>query len=367
MPGQQTWNLIGGGLANCLLALRLEAEGIPFLLFERSSQLAGNHTWSFHENDLDREDLRFLEPLVSHSWNGYDVHFPNYSRHFQSSYFSLRSEDLRAAVQRQVPAHKIRLNSTVEDLTADGLSIDARGFTSQPLFCGWQKFVGWDVVFEAPHGLKKPVIMDAAVEQRDGYRFIYLLPLDSHTLLVEDTRYSLDPGIDESEFDSCLCQYIDSRWSSPWVILRKEKAALPIPLRSPSWRGRFGVAGGFFHPVTGYSLPYALRVSRELIALVQGGQSVADAWWVLHKRHSRHQNYYLALNRMLFLAAPPDQRWRIFDRFYRLDEGLIQRFYAGQSSAWDKIRLLSGRPPVRVDSAIRALLTPTVEQGAAWN
>jgi lycopene beta-cyclase len=64
------------------------------------------------------------------------------------------------------------------------------------------------------------------------------------------------------------------------------------------------------------------------------------------------------LGKMLFGAARPDARWRIFERFYRLDPALIQRFYAGRSTAYDRMRILCGRPPVPIRSAMRTLLNP---------
>jgi lycopene beta-cyclase len=58
---------------------------------------------------------------------------------------------------------------------------------------------------------------------------------------------------------------------------------------------------------------------------------------------------------MLFGAARPDERWRVFARFYRLDEALIERFYAGRSTLADRARILCGRPPVPLSRALGAL------------
>ena len=59
---------------------------------------------------------------------------------------------------------------------------------------------------------------------------------------------------------------------------------------------------------------------------------------------------------MLFDAADPSERYRIFERFYTLPEPLIERFYAAKSSPLDKLRILSGKPPVPIRSAVAALL-----------
>ncbi len=69
----------------------------------------------------------------------------------------------------------------------------------------------------------------------------------------------------------------------------------------------------------------------------------------------RRQRFYRMLGAMLFRAAGPHERYRIFQRFYRLSPGLIARFYAGRSTTADKLRTLAGKPPVPVGSAIAAL------------
>jgi lycopene beta-cyclase len=66
----------------------------------------------------------------------------------------------------------------------------------------------------------------------------------------------------------------------------------------------------------------------------------------------RERGYYRLLNRMLFRAAAPAERYRVLEHFYRLDPAVIERFYAGRSSRWDKLRILSGRPPVPVGRAL---------------
>ena len=48
------------------------------------------------------------------------------------------------------------------------LVVDARGASRRPGGgTGFQKFVGQEVQLAAPHGLTKPVLMDATVDQSD--------------------------------------------------------------------------------------------------------------------------------------------------------------------------------------------------------
>jgi lycopene beta-cyclase len=85
---------------------------------------------------------------------------------------------------------------------------------------------------------------------------------------------------------------------------------------------------------------------------------VADLSEFSDKYARSHWNtgwYYRKLSAMLFAAAQPGERYRVLQRFYRLDPRLIERFYAGQSSAMDKLRILVGRPPVPIGAALRVL------------
>src|SRR3546814_16192945 len=69
----------------------------------------------------------------------------------------------------------------------------------------------------------------------------------------------------------------------------------------------------------------------------------------------RERGFYRLLDRMLFRAARPDQRYRILQRFYALDERLIERFYAARSSGYDRVRILPCKTPVPVVGAPKTL------------
>jgi len=65
--------------------------------------------------------------------------------------------------------------------------------------------------------------------------------------------------------------------------------------------------------------------------------------------------FYRLLCRMLFRAAQPSERYKVLERFYKLPQPLIERFYAGVSPMSDKARILVGKPPVPVGKAIGCL------------
>ena len=62
--------LVGGGLANTLIACRLRTAQptLKVLLLERDSALGGNHTWCFHGTDVSPQQREWLQPFVARSW-----------------------------------------------------------------------------------------------------------------------------------------------------------------------------------------------------------------------------------------------------------------------------------------------------------
>ena len=369
--------IAGAGLTAALLAQRLAPTGAEITILEAARAPFGEHTWSFHLADVSPVDLAWLEPLIAHRWAGQTVCFRDFERQLSSGYASLTSASLRDAIKR-LPNVQLRLNSPVAILNpenailGDGTLveadcvIDARGFRpSSAIALGYQKFVGLEIETAAAHGVVSPVIMDASVSQLDGYRFIYLLPFSSTRILIEDTRYSDGRDLDGGEIEAAILNYARlKRWAVAEVV-RRETGVLPITLaydaekfwgQAPQEVPQAGMRAALFHPTTGYSLPDAVRVANL----------VAESWPVnsatLAKKirsyaleRQQGQRFYRLLNRMLFRAAQPERRHLVLQRFYRLDQSLIERFYAGQSTAADKARILTGKPPVPIHKAIACL------------
>ncbi|WP_062731854.1 lycopene beta-cyclase CrtY [Sphingobium abikonense] len=370
--------IIGGGLAGGLAALALAAlrPELRVLLIERDVEPGGNHIWSFFDGDVAPQDRWLVDPMVAHRWaQGHAVVFPGFERNLATPYNSLTSVAF-AVHLRKILGDRLLTGSAVQRLApdhvtlADGRTIhaqavlDARGPGDlTALRCGWQKFVGHALRCAAPHGVARPVIMDASVDQMDGYRFVYLLPWDDHTIFVEDTYYSDTPDLDVAMLDDRIAAYAKARgWNAESI--HREDGVLPVvhggdfdrywPASDPI--ARAGVRAGLFQPMTGYSLPDAVRFALWLARQPLDGLPAATRAYA--KAHWRDGSYYRMLGKMLFGAARPEERWRIFSRFYRLSPALIQRFYAGQSTMADRLRILCGKPPVPIRSAMRTLLNP---------
>lgn len=371
--------IVGGGLAGGLIAyaLAVRRPELDLRLIEPGEALGGNHIWSFFSNDIEPEDRWIIDPFVSASWNGYHVKFPRHARELGVQYNSIRSERfdsvLRSALGPvgviQGRATHVRPNGVAMEtgqlIRADGV-IDARG-ASQLRFLdlGWQKFLGQELRLSAPHRLDQPIVMDATVAQEDGYRFVYVLPFGRDRLFVEDTYYSDKPAIDRDALARRIADYAAAQGWRIAGVVREETGALPVAMGGDFeqyWHsGIYGVAkagvrAALFHPTTGYSLPDAVRTAGFVARMGDlGGKALHDVLFDRARKLWDERGFYRLLDRMLFRAAAPSERYKVLERFYRLNPALIGRFYAAHSTALDKLRILAGRPPVPMGDAIRVL------------
>jgi lycopene beta-cyclase len=234
--------LAGGGLANGLIALRMRKAHpyVPITVIEAGEAAGGNHTWSFHQGDLSAEQHRFVEPLVRHRWPAQEVRFPAYARRLNAGYLSIPSSalaeriaetdgiELRTGIQATTVGRRHVETDTGERIEGSAV-IDGRGpDRSDGLLLGFQKFLGLEVRTRQPHGVQRPVIMDATVSQADGYRFVYVLPFSADTLLIEDTRYSDGHALSQAELTEAIEDYAEAHGWEIAETLREENGVLPI-------------------------------------------------------------------------------------------------------------------------------------------
>jgi lycopene beta-cyclase len=371
--------LVGGGLANSLIAWRLmmQRPELKLLVIERGATLGGNHTWSFHEGDVAPGMLTDLRPFIAASWARQSVHFPGHTRVFNVPYHAISSEKLHDVVSTRLGTRFLPNTDVVSleatkvvlgdqrILTADCV-IDGRGPDKDaPLALGFQKFLGLEVETVDPHGETVAVIMDATVEQLDGYRFFYTLPLSPTRILIEDTYYSDGPDLDVAILSARVEAYAAAKGWRIKEVVRAEQGVLPVVLAGDMdafWhRGGsdvpcVGLRASLFHPTTGYSLPDAVAFADALSA---GSDFSSEGVRRLVETRARAlwkaRGFFRLLNRLLFIAATPAQRVTVLERFYRLPSGLIERFFAGKLTVVDKAMIMVGRPPVSLSRAVAVL------------
>lgn len=369
---------VGAGLANVLAALRLSEvrPATDWVMVEAGDCVGGaafERTWSFHASDLT-EDSRWAENLATHSWDRHSVAFPGRTREIAGRYFSVRSRALHELAARRF-GDRLLLNAPARQVGPGavrlvdgrvieaGLVVDGRGSPEdRRMPCGFQKFVGLNLKLAEPHGLRGPVLMDTLVDQSEGLRFVYVLPWTDRDVLVEDTYYANGPEIDEEEVVRRVRDYVEARG---WVVAHegeRERGVLPIPLAGDFEPGfvpgvaASGLRSGRFHPTTGYSFAAAVRFAGSLARVSRFDEAAAESLNAESRRIWRRGDFLRRLNNMLFLAAEPGQRRQIMAQFYGRDLELISKFYRGDLSRLDQLKLLSGRPPISVTKGLAAFV-----------
>jgi lycopene beta-cyclase len=385
--------IVGGGLAGGLIALALHrhAPKCRFLLVEAGRTLGGHHRWSWFETDIRPAARGLMAGFALNGWDeGYDITFPGLGRTLPTAYRSLASAEFHRALMAELPATRVMLETKAASLDAAGVTladgtriaakrvIDCRPFrSSKHLAGGWQVFLGQHFKCEAPHGLTRPVIMDASVDQLaphgngEAYRFVYVLPLSETEVFVEDTYYADQPRMDAEVLKGRIAEYaIRNGWKGE--VIDQEAGILPV-ISGGNIRAALdeiaipgvavaGARGGFSHPLTSYTLPFAVDNALAIARLIArrpelSGADLAAFCARRARRHWRATAYYRMLSRMLFEAAEPGKRVVVFEHFYALRGALVERFYAGRSTWSDRLRILTGKPPVTIPRAIRALFS----------
>jgi lycopene beta-cyclase len=385
--------IVGGGLAGGLIALALHrhAPECRFLLIEAGRTLGGHHRWSWFETDIRSGARALMAGFSLNGWDeGYDITFPRLGRTLPTAYRSLASAEFHRALIEELPDDQVMLETKAAGLDAGGVTladgtrlaarrvIDCRPFRpSKALSGGWQVFLGQHFKCEKPHGLTRPVIMDASVDQvaphgnGAAYRFVYVLPLSEDEVFIEDTYYADQPKMDADVLKGRVAEYAHRNgWKGE--VIDQEAGILPVisggdfntalaEVAIPGV-GIAGARGGFSHPLTSYTLPFAVDNALAIAGLIARRPDVTGAELAAFckrraKRHWSGTAYYRMLSRMLFEAAEPDKRVVVFEHFYALRGALVERFYAGRSTWPDRLRILTGKPPVAIPRAIRALFS----------
>jgi lycopene beta-cyclase len=360
---------VGGGLTAVLASLTLLARrpGVRIAVVEQAPRLGGNHTWCFHAADMPPAAASIVAPLVVQRWPGYAVRFPDRSRRVASPYACISSERLHevgSAALSRAPGCQLFLQQRVEQLAAqhvtlaDGrtlhaaLVVDARGPTlardleGEPgAQRGYQKFVGLELRV-ARHDLLEPVMFDARIAQQDGFRFMYVLPLAPDRVLIEETFFSDRSQLDDAHCRRAILDYAREQGLSVLEVVRTERGVLPMPWRERAFDPharplQAGYRAGLFHPVTGYSLPLAVRFALALAS----SSTPEPALAAFARAHAAQRPFLRLLTRLLFTGFAPAQRFRVLEHFYRLPEPVIERFYAAELTALDRARVFLGAPP----------------------
>ncbi|MEV5832439.1 lycopene cyclase family protein [Nocardia sp. NPDC052112] len=197
--------------------------------------------------------------------------------------------------------------------------IDARGIPRAP---GRAEQTAYGVVVPSDTDIA-PLFMDWRADngtEPDAPRsFLYAVPLSAETMLLEETCLAGRPALDTTVLRERLHYRLRSRGIELTGSEQVERVRFPVQGGRPGPR-RFGAAGAFTHPATGYSVTAALAAA-DTVALD------ASAW----PAQARVVHTLRSAGLRALLALPPADLPVFFDTFFTLPPHLQRAYLSGRT------------------------------------
>jgi len=193
-------------------------------------------------------------------------------------------------------------------------------------------------------------VMDFRVSQDRGIHFVYLLPFDARTALVEDTYFADEPRPIETYAEE-IAGYVRTRYGvDRYQVLHAETGAIPMDTRPTPACGaprilNIGIRGGAARPSTGYAF---LAIQRNASALTKR----LTMWASDPTRdppepppHYSPRSAWLDRVFLSHLVRRPERAPELFlSMFERVPPDALARFLFDGGSLADDFRVMSALP-----------------------
>lgn len=208
-----------------------------------------------------------------------------------------------------------------------------------------QHFKGWVIQTEKPcFDPSLPEIMDFRVEQHGDCRFMYVLPFDEKTALVEFTLFN-DKLLTMEEYETDLRQYIDRFVDTGTYEIRETEYGV-IPMSDVATQEnpsehivRIGTSGGYTKASTGYTFQRTQRYLHDIVQnLVETGKPTRRTPW-FQKRFKLYDSVFL--NVLEKHRHPADD---VFTRVYVENPRRVFTFLDEDTRLTDELRLFTTMP-----------------------
>jgi len=358
---------IGLGAANCLLILRLHDAGLlrgkTIAIIEPNSKSTNDRTFCFWATEEELSKLK-LEQLVSYSWDTIEIKSITKQQIKPLRYFHIKGIDLYsqtknilleysttffASLLKETPqlkpsCHEIKLEN--ETLYATKV-FDSR----PPIFLKPQK--NQSHLYQSFYGLKiktttksfdtsTMVMMDFNVPQNNFTQFVYVLPYDQETALIELTRFG-DKKLEAEEAQLILDIYIKELGVS-FEVLDVEQGLIPMSSAiikkdnfGESWIN-MGSRANMLKSTTGYAF-HAMAED----AIVQT-EAIKNKQVPVRKPRKKRFVFY---DRLLLkiLSESPENGKIIFETlFKKVSTTKVLSFLREKTSIYDEISIFSKLP-----------------------
>lgn len=357
--------ITGAGAAGLSLAYHFNQTGLTdkrILLIDKAPKMENDRTWCFWEQSEGP-----FESIVFKKWNRVAFHGEAFSNVLDLApyrYKMVRGMDFYRFMANWLKAQP---NITQLYATVDGfeeaqdrvaVQVDGRRFSAKWAFNSiqlesspklpkyhylLQHFLGW--VIQTPQRAFDPhvaTLMDFRVDQASDTRFVYVLPFDEHTALVEYTAFSPEL-LPRDEYKRELQGYIRERLRIADYEEQHEEFGVipmtnaPFPARLGQRVINIGGAGGRTKPSTGYTFQRIQRHSGQIAHALRTTGAPKVGTPLSSKRYKLFDSVLLNV-----LAEGRDQGKRVFtDLFSRNPPQRVLRFLDEDTTSVEDVQIMS--------------------------
>ena len=354
--------IAGGGLSGSLAALALARHRpeVPLLIVEEQERFGGSRFRSVFGRPLGEEGRALMLPILDHLWPGYFTAFPGESRKLKSAFGGFEAEAVHREMMAVLKPDQYRLCTRVVAVREDSLvldggetikaegAIDARGASNLSMLdLLFETRVERVVRLKSPHGLDRPVLIDATDDQSAGFSFMRCFPLGEKRLLVAKALVS-ERSQPSDAADARLDHYFRLRGWKPAEVEAQMPVVRPLPIGGDFdafWRiggarvAKLGLRGGFIHPATGAGVADAVRNALLLAAQTDfSGAALHDLFEQEAKRLWKRRQPLRDFNGALKAAAPAERR-ALVQSLYSQDPNMIAHFHTERLDLIERLRL----------------------------
>ncbi len=301
----------GGGMAGLSMAYYLNNSSLrnkSILIIDREQKNTNDHTYCFWEKGES-----IFEPIVLQKWNKVWFHGTNnFSKLMPLADYNYKM--IRGIDFYNFIFDSLNKNPNIKFLQADVLEVKsdknpivittkgdfiAHEYVFDSVFRPKynkpknnnlkQHFLGWVIETEKPFfKTDEPKLFDFRIEQKNEFRFVYVLPISPIKALIEFTIFS-DNLISKKEYEYYLKYYVENTLNisgynikhNEYKISETEYGIVPMSDEPHSMYPapkimRIGTAGGYVKASSGYSFQRSQVFLQNLVASIEKKQKLPN-------------------------------------------------------------------------------------------
>lgn len=371
--------IAGGGMAGLSLAYYFSQSPLrnrSILLLDKEPKNRNDRTWCFWEQGEGA-----FESILFRSWETVDFYGTTFAGPLNLGkyhYKMLRGIDFYDFIQEKLAAcptieRKQATINRIKETPQGGFVIaDDEPYIADYVFDSTyaleldqednhnllQHFKGWVIKTEKPcFDVSRPRMMDFRVDQQGDCRFLYVLPFDERTALVEYTIFN-GHLLTDDEYEASLKQYIDRFLDTgEYQISETEFGVIPmsdVPTQEQPYKHiiRIGTSGGYTKPSTGYTFQRTQQNLREIVQelVSRGTLNRSKNWWF-----GRFKLYdSILLNVLEKNRYPADD---LFTLLYQKNKpASVFKFLDENTSFAEELRIINSMPKIPFTLALLDVL-----------